>query len=238
MESLTSKLGIAIVIPVYDDADALARLLRRIGSWRERPDEIAVAAVRQQGGLAEICLQPHCKLLYCDASRGAQLDAGARATTAPLLWFLHADAEPEEESLAAIRAAVAAGASGGCMRFQFQGPRTWFKRVIERLVALRIRCGGIAYGDQGLFAQRAAYLASGGFAHQPLFEEARFVRAIRKHGTFAVLATPIRVSTRRWDKDGWWRRSLHNRWLALRYALGTSAERLAGSYRSSYERTH
>jgi len=38
------------------------------------------------------------------------------------------------------------------------------------------------------------------------------------------------VATRRWERDGWLRRSLHNRWLALRFALGGRPEVLAARY--------
>jgi hypothetical protein len=45
-----------------------------------------------------------------------------------------------------------------------------------------------------------------------------------------MLNTPIGVSTRRWQKDGWIKRTLHNRWLVIRYLAGASPESLAKSY--------
>src|SRR5690606_8091020 len=130
----------------------------------------------------------------------------------------------------AIRRALAAGAESGCFAFSFQGRRTWYKSVLERAVAARLRLGGVAYGDQALFATRAAYEACGGFSDQPLFEEVRLVKRLRRRGTFRVLPERVGVSTRRWERDGWIARTAHNRWLALRYALGASPERLAGAY--------
>jgi hypothetical protein len=222
-------------VPVHNDTEAATKLLQDIAGWRDQPAEIVL-----------VCSQPielgtfgrprvsdarrDFRLIHCAANRGEQLDRGARATSAPILWFLHADAAPSDRSLAAIRAAITGNAAGGCLRFEFQGPRTWYKHALERLIALRVRFGGIPYGDQGLFAARSAYLAAGGFPHQPLFEEVGLVRGIRKHGRFSVLTVPIRVATRRWDRDGWWRRTWHNRWLATCYAFGVSAQRLAGSY--------
>jgi rSAM/selenodomain-associated transferase 2 len=227
---LTRNSAVGIVIPVHTDLEALRALLGRIGAWRDRPAEIVVVATESPTELAELCTRHGCRLLHCRANRGEQLDRGARASAAPILWFLHVDAAPPEQALAEIRAAVAAGAAGGCLRFAFQGPRAWYKNAIERLVALRIRCGGIPYGDQGLFAQRPAYLAAGGFRHEPLFEEVGLVRGIRQIGPFQVLTAPSGVATRRWDRDGWWRRTWHNRWLALCHACGVSAQRLAKSY--------
>jgi rSAM/selenodomain-associated transferase 2 len=230
MESLDAESAIGIVVPIHNDTDAVTKLLRQIAGWRDQPAEITIVSSQPPSELGALGATHDCRLIHCAANRGEQLDRGARATSTPILWFLHADAEPSEDSLAAIRAAIAGSAPGGCLRFEFQGPRTWYKRGLERLIALRVRGGGIPYGDQGLFATRAAYLATGGFAHQPLFEEVGFVRGLRKHGRFRVLRVPIRVATRRWDRDGWWRRTWHNRWLATCYAFGVSAQRLAGSY--------
>jgi rSAM/selenodomain-associated transferase 2 len=221
---------IAIVIPVRDDREALVALLRRIAAWPTHPSELVVVAADDGVALREVCAATGCRVLVARANRGEQLDLGARATTASILWFLHADAEPPANGLAAIAEAIVDRIAGGCFRFEFQGPRTVTKRVLEWLVAVRVRCGGIAYGDQGLFAQRAAYIAAGGFPHQPLFEEVSLVRGLRRQGRFRVLDAPVRVATRRWERDGWWRRSWHNRWLALCYACGVASERLAQSY--------
>ncbi len=115
-------------------------------------------------------------------------------------------------------------------RFEFQGDRSWYKDLLAWLTGLRIRLGGIPYGDQSLFVRRDSYLECGGFPHQPLFEEVRLVKRLRKRGTFRLLAQSVAVSTRRWERDGWWTRTWHNRWLALCHRLGVPADRLANSY--------
>src|SRR4029453_11616227 len=93
-------------------------------------------------------------------------------------------------------------------------------------------CGGMVYGDQGIFVRRDVYHALGGFTEWPLFEEERLIRRLRARGTFRVLPRVVRVATRRWERDGWLARTLHNRWLALRFALGGRPEALAASYRA------
>ena len=101
------------------------------------------------------------------------------------------------------------------------------------LVNLRVSLGGIPYGDQGIFVRRDAYLKCGGFTHQPLFEEVTLVRKLRARGRFRILAEPIGVSPRRWERDGWIRRSLANRRLALAYLCGQTAQQLATRYNDS-----
>jgi rSAM/selenodomain-associated transferase 2 len=221
--------SIAVVIPVVGDHAELARLLRLV---RSQPlEEIVVVSGCADVRAAALCREHDCTYLETAANRGAQLDAGARAATAPVLWFLHADAAPPPDALRAIEAALRSGAESGCFRFAFQGPATWYKRLLECLVALRVRCGGMVYGDQGVFVRRDVYLESDGFAPQPLFEEVRLVRRLRARGTFVVLPQALGVATRRWERDGWCRRTLHNRWLAIRFMLGARPEALAASYR-------
>ena len=86
------------------------------------------------------------------------------------------------------------------------------------------------YGDQGLWVSRDAYSICDGFAHEPLFEEVRLIRRLKARGQLCALTTPIGVAPRRWEREGWWYRSLMNRALALGHALGIPAKRLAAGY--------
>lgn len=227
----TASSGVAVVIPVLGDEPALGALLARLA--RQRPAEVIVVSGRADGAVGALCRAHGCKHVETAPSRGAQLHTGALEAAAPVLWFLHADAEPPSDAVELISTAVRHGAESGCFRFGFQGPSSWYKRLLARLVALRIRCGGMVYGDQGIFARRDVYLALGGFPAQPLFEEVRLVRRLRARGTFRVLPRALAVATRRWERDGWLARTLHNRWLALRYALGGEPTALAASYRAT-----
>lgn len=225
--------GVAVIVPAWRDTGAVLRLIDSAKTWPAAPGEIVVVSAEADPALAALVTAEGHRYVEAQANRGEQLDLGARSTSAPVLWFLHADAHAPADGIAAIGRALAAGAESGCFTFSFQGERTWYKAALEHAVAARVRLGGIPYGDQGLFATRSAYMACGGFAHQPLFEEVRLVRRLRGRGTFRILPQRIGVSTRRWERDGWIARTAHNRWLALRYACGAPAERLAAAYARS-----
>jgi rSAM/selenodomain-associated transferase 2 len=220
---------VSVVIPVLGDAAELDSLLAQLKT--QRPAEVIVVSGDADRAVSAVCARHACDLIQAAANRGAQLHAGARRATGSVLWFVHADADVPADALSLIVAAVRGGAESGCFRFAFQGPATWYKQVLAWLVAVRVRCGGIAYGDQGIFAKRSGYFAAGGFAEWPLFEEVALVRRLRARGTFRVLPRALGVATRRWERDGWLRRTLHNRWLALRFALGSRPEALAARYR-------
>lgn len=232
---MSTPAGVALIVPVRNDSDRLRVLLEQVAAWPSLPAEIIIASAGADPALEALCRTHGCRLLATPANRGAQMDAGARAATAPVLWFVHADASPPADGLQAMTAALAAGADGGCFRFAFQGEARWYKTLLARLVALRVRCGGTPYGDQGIFVRRDAYFACGGFPHQPLFEEVRLVKRLRHRQGFCPLSQSIGISTRRWERDGWWARSLRNRWLALCYSLGMPAERLSRVYHGRME---
>jgi len=223
-------LGVAVVVPVFRDTESVRALLAAMDAWTPPPQEVVVASGESDAALAELCRERGCSYIEAPRNRGAQLDLGAREARASVLWFLHADVVAPRQGIGAIRRAIEGGAESGCFRLAFQGRPAWHKSLLAALIALRVRAGGTAYGDQALFATREAYDECEGFAHQPLFEEARLVRRLRRRGTFSLLPESVGVSTRRWERDGWLRRTLHNRWLALCYMLGVPAERLAGAY--------
>lgn len=221
---------IAIVVPVLGDTARLRALLDLVAAWTHKPREIVVVAAVADPQASALCDDRGCRFITSDPCRGKQQDLGARAAEAEIVWFLHADAAPGPSCLGDIAGAVAGGAEGGHFTFTFSGSPMRRKAAIEWLTNLRVRLGGIPYGDQGIFVRRDIYLECGGFPHQPLFEEVALVRKLRSRGRFRALAAPMGVSPRRWERDGWVRRSLNNRLLALAYACGQTAHRVAARY--------
>ena len=221
--------GVSVVIPVLGDTAELDTLLAQLEM--QRPAEVIVVSGAPDPAVTAVCVRHACDLIEAPVNRGVQLHAGAQRAKEDIVWFVHADADLPADALRLILAAVRGGAESGCFRFAFQGPVTWYKQALAWLVALRVRCGGMVYGDQGIFAKRSIYFDAGGFAESPLFEEVALVRRLRARGTFRVLPRALGVATRRWERDGWLRRTLHNRWLALRFALGSPPEILAARYR-------
>ncbi len=226
---------VSVVIPILGDVPELHRLLDLLGEPSDAFEVIVVDAANDPA-CRKLCEQEGARCIGTRAGRGHQLRVGAEHARGLVLWFLHADAEPPPGAVELLRTVVAGGAAGGCFRFRFAGTATWTKRCLAALVGVRNRTGGIPYGDQGLFFAREAYMAAGGFADQPLFEEVPLVKAVRREGRFRVLPEAIGVSPRRWERDGWLRRTLENRLLALGYALGVSPRTLAGYYRPMRDR--
>lgn len=222
--------AVSVVIPVVADNEVLAQLLDRLRSLSVPPDEIVIVDGGSSAGCRSLARRFRCVYVGTRPGRGHQLHAGALRASGDVLWFLHADAEPHVDGVMLIRRRHLDGAPGGFFKFRFMGPPTWYKQLLAHLINYRAR-HGIPYGDQGLFVARTAYDAVGGFADTPLFEEVPLVRKLRRRGTFSQVEASIGVSPRRWERDGWLRRSVANRMLALAYSLGVPPSRLARRYR-------
>jgi len=221
---------LSAVIPVLHDIDALRLLLKDLLAAEAPPDEILVVDGGAQDRCLTLCNEMHCTYINTAACRGLQLRVGAETARGDIFWFLHADTRPARTAAANIRRAVRDGACGGYLRFRFGGSQAWYKSLLAWMINRRARIG-LPYGDQGLFVSRSAYTASGGFTDLPLFEEVPLIRAVRQQGPFVAIDSVIDVSPRRWERDGWVRRTLKNRLLALGYMTGISPHALARRYR-------
>lgn len=220
---------ISVVIPVLNDNAALANLLNRISELDPGVDEVIVVEGSMQEKCRDLAVAHGAAHLTEEANRGAQLIAGARAASGDILWFLHADSIPPVDAVAHIKMHLLAGHCSGYFRFRFDGARSLGKKLLETAINWRTKVG-VPYGDQGLFVTREAYAEAGGHRAIPLFEDVSLVKSLRRQFSCQNLDATMSVSSRRWERDGWLTRSLHNRWLAMAYSLGVAPEKLANQY--------
>lgn len=221
----------SVIIPCYNDEQKLAQLLAQIQHLPRTPHEVIVVDGAASHACQALCQQYRAHWLASEPCRGKQLLAGAGVAQGDVLWFLHADARLSKAPISMMEVELEKGAIGGYFRLRFDAPRAWPAPFLEHAIALRCRFG-IPYGDQGLFMSRQAYTKAGGHAPWPLFEEVPLVKGLRRLGSFIALNEPILVDPRRWQRDGWWRRTWENRKLALAFACGRAPEELATRYRS------
>lgn len=224
-------LNFSIIVPCFHDEEKLTCLLAQLQKLPHKPLEIIVVDAANSESCAELCAQFAAKWIASEPCRGQQLLTGAAQAKGDVLWFLHADALLSADPLTAMTKAIEQGATGGYFRFRFAAPRSWPVFILEPLIALRCRIG-VPYGDQGIFIARPVYQQVGGHAPWPLFEEVPLVRAARRFGKFLPLTAPIFIDPRRWQRDGWWRRTWHNRKLALNFMCGVTPQELASRYHS------
>lgn len=228
--------NLSIIIPCYRDQAQILALLQQLKALTVLPIEVIVVDAASDPACHDICVQYGAHWYRSGPCRGRQLLQGAQVASGDILWFLHADVRISPNAFAEITQAIERGAVGGYFRFAFDGPPAWPMLILEPAIALRSRFG-TPYGDQGIFVKKTAYFEVGGHAPWPLFEEVPLVRKLRNLGHFQPLLHPIWVDSRRWQQDGWWHRTIQNRMLALRFALGVSPDTLAKYYHSRSTRS-
>jgi len=227
---------LSLVIPILDDTEPLRRLLATI------PVDPQVDIIVVNGGalderLSAICSRPDLRLLKSLPGRGCQMNVGASAATGRWIVFLHADTRLPPRWLDEIhRAGADPSVVGGSFRFRLDSG-AWQARLIERAVELRVRWLDLAYGDQALFVRRDIFETMGGYRELPLMEDVDFVRRLRRAGRLYHSAQPVLTSARRWERDGWWRRSAKNVTLQALFFAGIAPERLARWYSNPSRRS-
>jgi len=158
------------------------------------------------------------------------MEAGRRASDADVVLFLHADTHLPPGWEAAVGSALAdPQVVGGAFALRFDS-RSLGLRIVEWGAWLRAALFGLPYGDQAVFARRAALEAIGGIPAAPILEDLDLVRALRRRGRLARIALPVTTSARRYQRRGvartWWRNAL----ALAGWRLGVDRERLAAWY--------
>lgn len=225
-----THLLVSIVIPVRQDAEALAQILEQLPPATDVQVVVSVGGLPSEAHERLRALRPDVHWVNAPVGRGVQLNAGAADATGRWLWFVHADSRLPSGWRACFETLeTSPDVGGGSFMFRLDSS-AWQARVLERGVALRVRLFGLPYGDQGIFVRRTVFHRLGGFAAWPLMEDVDFVRRLATTTGVRHLPVPLVTSARRWERDGWFRRSAGNLALLAGYAAGVSPQTLASYY--------
>ncbi len=227
---------LAVVIPTLNEAARLPRLLEDLDRLTGLVTEVVVVDGGSGDGTAEIARSQGVTVVETSAGRGEQLLAGAGATRADWLFFVHADCRLTHEAAAALRDFLAGASPQDFAHFTFKlegtGP---FRRSIEFGQRARERLTGLVYGDQGLIVSRSLYERIGGHPDWGLMEDVGVIDRLRTVGRRVRLPATLPTSARRYAREGRIRAWLRNIILIVRFRMGASPDRLARWYRPHEE---
>lgn len=220
---------ISVIVPTLNAEAALAGCLGALMEGLEQSliRELIVSDGGADGATGAVAQAWGATVLHGPASRGGQLQRGVDASSGEWLLIIHADTVLRAGWTEAVREHLSDPEKAGWFRLAFDHA-SMPAGLVASWANLRSHLG-LPYGDQGLLIHRRLYDAVGGYSDQPLMEDVDIARRLRGHltGLDAVAVT----SAAKYRRQGWLRRGGRNLMTLLRYALGTSPERLAEAYR-------
>lgn len=168
--------GVAIVIPMLDEARSLPRLLRCLAALHPPPDEVVAVdggsrddsvGIARAGGLRVV--------EHAARGRAAGINRGVEAVSAPVVCVLHADTILPDDAVEVVRRVMAdPGTALAGFTPLLSGPdtvrwgtslhnwiKTWYAPLLFR-PHLFLRGGRLLFGDHAMFFRRADFWAVGG----------------------------------------------------------------------------
>ncbi|MGB1925334.1 MAG: TIGR04283 family arsenosugar biosynthesis glycosyltransferase [Rubripirellula sp.] len=191
---------------------------------------IVVDGGSQDNTVSEAITAGATKVVHSLPGRGVQLNSGAAlvTTSQKVILFLHADNRLHKDCLNQI--CEQQNVIWGAFR-QNINSRRFIYRIIEYGNALRVSVRKLPFGDQAIFVRKDVYEKRGGFEEIPLMEDVSFSIKMRRMSKPRLLAGPIEVNCRRWQKKGVLPQTLQNWILQFAYSIGVRPEVLRQWYR-------
>lgn len=225
---------ISIIIPIINEVDAIARLLLHIENTISRTIDYEIIVVdggSSDGSQKEVLKQTNTILITSEKGRAKQMNAGAKAASGSILYFLHCDSFPPKNFDLEIVKQFNNGNFAGCFRMKFDYSHLilwvsqWFTRFNH------ISCRG---GDQSLFVTKELFNEIGGFDESYLiYEDNEIIKRLYQKSKFVVIQKDLITSARRYRKNGVWTLQYHFTVIHLKRKLGHSIESMLGYYRKN-----
>ena len=193
---------LSIIIPTYNEAAGIQRLIRYLlQTGPEGVQEIIVADGGSTDNTNALAAEAGAKVLAAPKrGRAAQMNAGARAATGDLLYFLHADTYPPADFVKLLLESEAAGFGAGCFRLRFDYDH-WFLKA--NAFFTRFDVDRFRFGDQSLFIRKSLFEKAGGFREDlVVMEDQEIIGRIRKVSRFSILPAAVTTSAQKYRENG------------------------------------
>lgn len=217
---------LAVIIPTFDEEDEIAGCVRAARFGLD-PDELVVVDGGSRDRTIEVAAQAGARVIRASGGRGGQCRAAAEATDADIIVFIHADARVTPGARRAIEAKLARG-----HRIAMFRQRTPRSSLVYRLLDMMTAVDSVftRFGDQGIIVTRDFYDELGGMPEYRLFEDYAFLRKARRRTRIPRISSDLRVSPRRFEKEGLFKQLLFGLTLQLRYLTGADPDELHRRY--------
>lgn len=222
---------ISIVIPTYNEADNIARLVSYlVANSGKNVCEIIVSDGGSTDETIKIAQSFGVKaVLSANKGRAAQMNYGASIALGDILYFIHADTFPPLTFVNDINQAVSAGYAFGRYRTVFDS-----KKFILKINAFFTRFDWfISYGgDQTLFMTTSLFNAIKGFDEPMLImEDYDIVTRAKKAGRYKIFRKAALISARKYETNSWLKVQLANGRILQMYKGGALQQDMVNKYK-------
>jgi glycosyltransferase involved in cell wall biosynthesis len=192
---------LSFIIPAYNEEFELARSINSVRTAAEsvdQPYEIIVVDDASTDATPQIARAEGATLIQIQRRQiAASRNAGAKAASGDVLFFVDADTQISPVHAADALAALRAGFSGGSAHVALDGVIPRWGRIFLRLFSV-VYFGNNLGAGAFLFTSRENFDRVGGFDEE-LFvgEEVYLSIALKKIGPFKILSAPILTSGRK-----------------------------------------
>lgn len=232
---------LAIVVPVYNEGDALLPWLKEVASYLKKGDQLVIVDASDsstKNNALKSAIESYDQLHYLRSEKGRaiQMNAGAaflcqhsiEKHKPDLLWFLHSDSGLSSDHLHYLRALKPTSMWG---RFDVRlSPNIFPFAIISAFINTRSRLTQVMTGDQGIFIRTDIFKRIKGYAEIPLMEDVEISKRLRKLAKADCNGPMLETSARRWQQYGWLKTVLLMWQLRLLYWLGISPDTLVKKY--------
>jgi len=211
---------LSVVIPTLNASRTLAATL---GSVTDA-DEVVVVDGGSSDGTRALASKLGAKVVPSPRGRGVQLAQGVSVARGEWLLLLHGDTRLAP----GWRTTIPPDDCAGYFRFTLDSDDRR-ARQLEHLVALRCRLFALPFGDQGLLIHRDLLRRVGGIRALPLMEDVDLVRRLGRRRLIPLDVAAV-TSAEKWQRHGWYWRSLRNIGCLTLYFAGVPPRTIARLY--------
>lgn len=161
---------ISVIIPTYNEEKTIRHLQRQLEPLKKKCEIIFVDGGSTDGTLQLI--DSEYQVLHTKKGRAEQMNAGAKASSGDVLFFLHCDSELPENPLEEIRR-VMRKYRAGCFGIAFHS-QNFFMFTCRVISNHRVKNRKVMFGDQGIFIDRDLFFEAGMFPNLPIMEDYQF----------------------------------------------------------------
>jgi hypothetical protein len=156
------------------------------------------------------------------------MNAGWKASSGSVLYFVHADTLPPSSYLDDIEKELEQGTDLGCYRFLFNS-----KRPVLRFNSFMTRFNALSFrgGDQTLFVKRNVFEDLNGYDESyEIMEEYDLLIRANKRFKFSIIPKDVKVSARKYEHNSYFRVNVANVVAFTMFRLNCSASAIKRVY--------